>query len=130
MSRIVEFHHQGDFTKTLKFLQKLKSKEFYKELNRYGEKGVQALQAATPKRTGMTANSWSYEIEMSSNSVTIYWTNTRMGTDGKTPVAILIQQGHGTRTGGYVQGIDYINPALKPIFQEMADAIWNKVVTS
>lgn len=130
MSRIVEFHHQGDFTKTIKFLQKLKSKEFYKELNQYGAKGVQALQAATPKRTGMTAASWSYEIEMTSSSVTIYWTNTRMGSDGKTPVAILIQQGHGTRTGGYVQGIDYINPALKPIFQEMADAIWNKVVTS
>lgn len=130
MGRIVSFSHSGEFKPTVKFLNAIQPGKLYKDLEFYAKKGQDALQQATPRRTGQTAESWGYEIDMGSDSITIYWTNTRMGTDGKTPVAILIQQGHGTRRGAYVEGIDYINPALKPVFEDLADAIWEKVVTS
>jgi len=91
-------------------------------LDRYGRQGVAALQMYTPKDSGETANSWKYEIF----NLGIAWSNTNVTGDG-TPVAILLQYGHGTKNGGYVQGRDYINPALQPIFDEIADNCWKEV---
>lgn len=91
-------------------------------LDRYGRQGVAALQMYTPKDSGETANSWKYEIF----NLGIAWSNTNVTGNG-TPVAILLQYGHGTKNGGYVQGRDYINPALQPIFNEIADNCWKEV---
>ena len=91
-------------------------------LDRYGRQGVAALQAYTPKDSGETANSWKYEIF----NLGIAWSNTNVTSNG-TPIAILLQYGHGTKNGGYVQGRDYINPALQPIFDEIADNCWKEV---
>jgi len=96
-------------------------------LEKYGAAGVDALSAATPIKTGLAASSWSYEVTNSGRGWTISWNNTDI--ENGYPVAVMIQYGHGTGTGGYVQGIDYINPALRPVFQQMADEVW-KVVKS
>lgn len=122
---MIRVHHKGDFKNTEKFLEKAKKGDFFKDLNKYGEMGVKALSEATPVRTGKTADSWDYEIEQSSESVHIYWTNSNENSGVN--VAVLIQYGHGTGTGGYVQGIDYINPALKPVFDEIAEKVWKEV---
>lgn len=129
MSGLVKFTHQGDFKKTEKWLNAIKKKQIYSILDKYGQEGVELLKAATPKRTGATANAWSYRIEMEPNHVTIEWLNTNKGNDGKTPIALLIQLGHGTRNGGYVPPTDYINPAMKPLFDEIVQAI-DKAVKS
>jgi hypothetical protein len=121
---------EGDFSKSKNWLERIRAQRLYAELDAYAKQGAVALAAATPVRTGETAASWDYEIEITDNQISIYWTNTRKGSDGKTPVAILIQQGHGTRNGGYVQGIDYINPALAPVFESILNAISQKVVSS
>lgn len=123
---MVKFKVTGDFSKTITSLKKLK--EFVKKgnLDKYGEMGVAALQQATPKRTGKTANSWNYEITVVDGKATIYWTNDNFN-DGVN-IAVILQYGHGTRQGGYVQGIDYINPAMKPIFDEIADKAWKEVI--
>lgn len=118
----------GDFSKTYKYLGKLKS--FRKEklmsiLKKYGEEGVKALRQMTPKDTGETADSWSYEITEGNGSVTLSFNNDAQN-DG-IPIAILIQYGHGTGTGGYVQPNDFINPAMKPLFQKIADDAWKEV---
>lgn len=94
-------------------------------LDYYGQRGVDALAAATPVRTGLTAASWSYEVIEKENSASIIWRNSNV-VDGY-PIAMIIQYGHGTRNGGYVQGIDYINPALRDIFDSMADEAWREV---
>lgn len=106
----------------------MKEKQYLETLNRYAQEGVDALSAATPRDTGTTADSWSYEIRRGNGQVTIYWTNSNAPYG--VPVAVLIQYGHATRNGGYVQGIDYINPALKPIFEKMAENIWREVTTA
>ena len=102
--------------------------EIEKSLASYGERGVALLSSATPTRSGLTANSWSYEIENSSGSARIVWTNSNIVGE-KYNLAILIQYGHGTGTGGYVTGIDYINPTLRPLFEEMANSIWKEVTS-
>lgn len=130
MSKIIEFHQSGNFTRTSRFLASIDRNQLFRQLSPYAEQGVKALSDATPRRTGETAASWSYEIEISSKNIVISWTNSRMANDGKTPVAILIQQGHGTRNGGYVEGIDYINPALRPVFEKIVEAICDKVVNA
>ena len=94
-------------------------------LNYYGQLGVDALSSATPVKTGLTAASWSYEIIEKEYSTSIVWKNSNI-VDGY-PIAILLEYGHGTRNGGYVQGIDYINPALQPIFDKLADEAWAEV---
>ncbi len=114
--------------KTEKYLEKLKQKEYFKVLDNCAQRGVEALANATPKDTGLTAASWSYEIEASSSNITIYWKNDNVTRDGE-PIAIMLQYGHGTGTGGYVVGRDYINPAIRPVFDNIADEVW-KVVTS
>ena len=94
-------------------------------LTDYAQKGVQALEDATPRRTGLTALSWSYEIERTADSITITWTNSNFNKG--VPIALMIQYGHGTGTGGYVPGVDYINPAMKPIFEEIEQRVMKEV---
>ena len=97
-----------------------------KILEKYAKEGVSALAAATPVDSGTTANSWSYEIQTNGESATIYWTNTNINKG--VSIALILQYGHGTGTGGYVQGRDYINPAIRPIFDKIAEEAWSEVV--
>jgi hypothetical protein len=113
--------------RTEDFLRKLKNADIYKSLDAEARRGVQALAAAVPQDSGLAADSWDYEIERSGRSVTIKWLNTDV--ENGFPVAIMLQYGHGTGTGGYVAGQDYINPAMRPIFDSIADQVW-KAVTS
>ena len=121
----VKFTHKGDLSRTEKFLQALKERNFLKHLERYGEIGVEALSSATPVDTGKTAASWGYEIHSEGDSVSIIWTNSNINKNVN--IAIILQYGHGTRNGGYVVGRDYINPAMQPIFDQIADAVWMEV---
>lgn len=114
----------GSFKKTEQFLQRNKRMKF-SSLDKYGKEGVQALAAATPVDTGLTAASWYYEIERNENSTSIVWKNSNI-VDG-TPIAVILQYGHATRNGGYVQGSNYINDALRPIFEKIADSAWKEV---
>ena len=115
----------GSFNKTEKFLKKAHNASKTIDLTKYGEKGVAALQAATPTRTGVTASSWYYKIEKSGSTITLSFLNSNVNRG--VPIAIILQYGHGTNNGGWVQGRDYINPALRPVFDEMAQAIWREV---
>lgn len=123
----VIFTHKGSFKHMEKFLKAMKDQKEYDQLEAYAKRGVDALASATPVRTGKTASSWTYEIHRSKSEVKITWINTN--TNKGFNVAVGLQYGHGTGTGGYVQGIDYINPAMRPVFDEIADGVW-KVVTS
>jgi len=127
-NRLITFHHRGNFARTYNFLRKASRKEFYSKIEKYAQMGVDALASATPVDTGKTAESWGYEIVRKPNSITIYWTNSNKN-DG-VPIAVIIQYGHGTGTGGYVVPNDYINPSIKPIFQEIADSVWKEVTAS
>ncbi len=125
MASIIQFKQKGDFSKTESFLKKLRKLDLDSILNKYGQLGVQALAKATPVDTGKTAESWDYTIKKERGSVTITWTNSNV--NNGVPIALLIQYGHGTGTGGYVQGIDYIKPAIRPIFDDLAKALWEEV---
>lgn len=117
----------GDFKNIESFLSRMKKKTMYQNLRKYGEMGVASLAKYTPKDTGKTADSWSYEIKEDANgNVTITWLNSNLA-KGWAPVAILLQYGHATRNGGYVQGIDYINPAMREVFQQIADDAWREI---
>ena len=125
----IKFEHKGDFGKTFNFLHRAEKyiPGLVGRLNYYGQMGVQALQATTPKDTGLTADSWHYRVNNPSKGIyRLEWYNTNVK-DGYANVAILIQYGHATRNGGYVQGIDYINPAMKPIFEKIAANCWREV---
>lgn len=121
------FTSSGSTDNMERFLKSVLEKDIFSTLERFGSEGVAALTAATPKDTAETANSWYYEILQDETSYSIIWGNTKI-VDGR-PIAILLQYGHGTGTGGFVQGRDYINPALQAIFDRFADAAW-KAVTS
>ena len=123
---MITISSKGSFDNTYRFLGFLHRREYLKSLDSFGRMGVEALSSSTPKRTGKTAASWGYEIKRKLNSIQIIWTNSNLTTQN-TPVAILIQYGHGTKSGAYVQGIDYINPALAPVFDDIADKIWKEV---
>ena len=123
---ILSLESKGDFSKTLSWLKRIKFDKLMTKLNEYGELGVTALSNATPRRTGLTASSWYYVIEQTPTTIKITWKNSNM-TREAIPVALLIQNGHGTRTGGYVHGIDYINPALRPIFEEIVNNVWKEI---
>ena len=125
MASIIQFKQQGDFSKTENFLKKLRKLDLDSVLEKYGELGVQALANATPVDTGKTAASWDYNISKTRNTITITWTNSNV--NNGVPIALLIQYGHGTGTGGYVQGRDYIKPAIQPIFDNLAKALWEEV---
>lgn len=120
--------HRGDLKKTKKFLDRMKERSYLKNLEKYAQEGVAALSAATPVDTGKTANSWTYEIEHTDTRYAIYWINTNENKGVN--IALILQTGHGTGSGGYVQGIDYINPAMKPILQKIADEAWKEVTSS
>lgn len=115
----------GSFKNTENYLKRMSRGDAFRVLNRYGSMGVEALRSATPVDSSETANSWRYEVERRSGRYSIKWTNSHMA--GGTPVVILLQYGHGTGTGGYVQGRDFINPAIKPIFDKIADEVWREV---
>jgi hypothetical protein len=122
---MITFEHSGNFDKTEKFFAKMTSGEIYRQVERFAREGVDALAAATPRDTGETANLWRYGIIFSKTGVRITWYNGNVE-DG-VPIAIILQYGHGTGTGGFVQGRDYINPAMKPIFDRIAEDVWKAV---
>lgn len=124
---MVSVSTSGSFDNTERFLRAMQKLDLSKIAAAQAEKGVRALSAATPQESGLAANSWGYEITKSTGSLTISWTNSDI--ENGYPVAVMIQYGHGTGTGGYIQGIDYINPAMRPIFNEIAETLW-KAVTS
>lgn len=125
MPKVVMFRQKGDFRRTSDFLKRANRLNLDVILNQYGQEGVEALRAETPKDTGTTANSWSYVVHKGTGSITITWSNSNI-VDG-VPIAVILQYGHGTRNGGYVQGTDYINPAMKPIFDKIAQRAWEEV---
>lgn len=122
---MIKFVHKGDFKKTERFLQRMSAGNFYGNLPELAQKGVEALASATPKDSGLTASKWTYQIERNGTSARISWLNVNV--NNGVNVAIILQYGHGTGTGGYVEGRDYINPAIQPVFDEIADGVWREV---
>lgn len=122
---MITFRHQGDFSKFTRYLEKIKEVVHLGDLDKYGREGVAALASATPLDSGETAGSWYYEIIHQHGSATIAFNNSHVNKG--VPIAIILQYGHGTGTGGYVQGRDYINPAIQPIFDRIAEDAWREV---
>ena len=122
---MISFRQKGDFSKLTRFLERAKESVKIGDLDKYGREGVAALSSATPIDSGKTANSWSYEITNKDESVTITFNNSNI--QNGVPIAIVLQYGHGTRNGGWVQGRDYINPAIQPVFDEIVDKAWREV---
>lgn len=122
---MIRIEGKGDFEKTRSFLTGMLKRDIFSELDRYGRLGVAALESATPVESGLTGGSWRYRVIRDRRRPGIEWYNTNK-VNG-TPVVILIQYGHATGTGGYVQGRDFINPAMRPIFDKIIDEVWKKV---
>lgn len=125
MSGMVTFRHRGDFSKLNRYFERVKGTTGTSILDKYGKEGVAALSSATPFETGKTANSWSYEIERSKDSSVIRFLNSNI--NNGVPIAIILQYGHGTGTGGWVEGRDYINPAIQPVFDRIVQEAWREV---
>jgi hypothetical protein len=121
----IVFKHKGNLKKTTKFLERTLKGDYLKNLDKFGREGVAALALATPVDTGKTAASWDYRIEKTNSCTKIIWTNSNV--NNGVNIAIILQYGHGTNHGGYVQGRDYINPAIRPIFDKIADNAWKEV---
>lgn len=122
---MIAFEARGDFKKLDKFLAAMQKGNMYKALEKYGRAGVSALSSMTPTESGQTAASWGYEIKRTGGSYSIVWTNSNIVAG--VPIAIILQYGHGTGTGGYVAGRDYINPAIKPVMDKIAADVWKEV---
>ena len=122
---MIGFRQKGDFSKTVNYLQKIKNAKIVKILDKYGQEGVVALSSATPVDSGLTASSWYYKIETNNKSATLMYCNSNINKG--VPIAIILQYGHGTGTGGWVEGRDYINPAIQPIFDKIANHAWEEV---
>lgn len=122
---MIRLKSSGNYSKATSYLERLKEVAKISILDHYGKMGVDALSAATPVDTGLTARSWNYEIIRSRNGFTLRFNNTNI--QNGVPIAIILQYGHGTRNGGYVSGRDYINPAIQPVFDEMAENLWKEV---
>lgn len=122
---MITFRQKGDFSKASRYLERLKEAAKLGVLDKYGREGVAALASATPTETGLTASSWTYEIERKGSSVSIVYKNSNINKG--VPIAVILQYGHGTGTGGWVQGRDYINPAIQPVFYRIADEAWKEV---
>lgn len=122
---MITIKHKGNFNNTERFLRGVITSDYVRVLEKYGAEGVRALAAATPVDSGETAKSWYYEVRTSPGGASITWCNSH--SDGGAPIAVLLQYGHATRNGGYVYGQDYINPALKPIFDKIANDLWGEV---
>lgn len=122
---MIKFRHKGDFSKSFRYLERVKRAVRLSDLDKYGREGVAALASATPVDSGLTAASWYYEIVRTNGSVSINFNNSNI--QNGVPIAVILQYGHGTGTGGYVQGRDYINPAIRPIFDRIANDAWREV---
>ena len=122
---MISFRQKGDFSKLTKFLERAKETVYLGDLNKYGRQGVAALASATPINSGETASSWYYKIKNNKESATITFYNSNV--QNGVPIAIILQYGHGTRNGGWVEGRDYINPAIQPIFDQIVDDAWREV---
>ena len=122
---MISFRQKGDFSKTKRYFERVKAAARLSILDKYGREGVAALASATPTETGKTASSWFYEISHNKGSATITFSNSNINKG--VPIAIILQYGHGTGTGGWVEGRDYINPAIQPIFDEIANEAWKEV---
>ena len=122
---MITFRQKGDFSKASRYFERLKEAAKLGVLDKYGREGVAALASATPTEIGLTASSWTYEIERKGNSVSIVYKNSNINKG--VPIAVILQYGHGTGTGGWVQGRDYINPAIQPVFDRIADEAWKEV---
>lgn len=122
---MITFRQKGDFSKLTRFLERAKEAVKLGDLDKYGREGVAALSSATPIDSGKTAESWYYEIKNQNGSVSINFLNSNVNKG--VPIAVILQYGHGTRNGGWVQGRDYINPAIRPIFDKIAESAWKEV---
>lgn len=124
---MIRFKHSGDFKNTERLFKKAIEPSYLRILDEYGKAGVEALALATPSDTGKTAASWGYEIVQTRSGYSVYWTNSNI--NNGVNIALILQYGHGTGTGGYVQGIDYVNPAIRPIFESMTNESWREVTS-
>ena len=122
---MITFRHKGDLSKTRRRLERMKGVARLSIFDKYGQQGVAALASATPKDTGKTASSWYYEIKRTDNSVSITFKNSNI--QNGVPIAVILQYGHGTGTGGWVEGRDYINPAIRPVFERIKNELWEEV---
>lgn len=122
---MISIRHKGNFANLSRYLEKAKSTTRITNLNKYGKAGVAALASATPVESGLTANSWEYSIERDNGVVRLAFNNTNI--QNGVPIAIILQYGHGTRNGGWVEGRDYINPAIQPIFDKITEDAWREV---
>lgn len=122
---MISIKSNGKFTKTEQYLKRMKGKDFSHILNKYGEQGVMALTESTPIDSGETARSWGYKIEHGKDYVAIAWTNSHFNKGVQ--IAVILQYGHGTGTGGYYKGRDYINPTMRPVFDRIADEAWKEL---
>ena len=125
---MITINHYGDFKKLTNFLEKMKRMFDVSMLDKYGREGVAALSAATPVDSGKTSSSWTYEIKDIKDGVALTFNNTNI--QNGVPIAIILQYGHGTRNGGWVEGRDYINPAIQPVFDKLANEAWKEVIGS
>ena len=125
MLPMITFRQKGDFSKLSRYLEKVKEAAKVGILDKYGQAGVAALSSATPVESGLTAQSWYYEVEHTKSSAVIRFLNSNVNKG--VPIAIILQYGHGTGTGGWVEGRDYINPAIQPIFDQIANDAWKEV---
>lgn len=123
---MITFRQKGDFSKVTRFFERAKEVVKLGVLDKYGRAGVEALSSATPVESGLTASSWSYEIKQGSGSAVIEYHNSNINKG--VPIAIILQYGHGTGTGGWVEGRDYINPAIQPVFDKIVEDAWKEVV--
>lgn len=122
---MISFRQKGDFSKLTRFLERAKNLVHLSDLDRYGREGVAALASATPVDTGKTAASWYYDIKINKESASITFNNSNI--QNGVPIAIILQYGHGTQNGGWVEGRDYINPVIQPIFDKIAEEAWKEV---
>ena len=122
---MISFRQKGDFSKLTRFLERAKNLVHLSDLDRYGREGVAALASATPVDTGKTAASWYYDIKINKESASITFNNSNI--QNGVPIAIILQYGHGTRNGGWVEGRDYTNPVIQPIFDKIAEEAWKEV---
>ena len=123
---MISFRHKGDFSKAIKYLGKIRGKTLLGVLDKYGKEGVAMLMSATPIDSGLTASSWRYEIRQDEKSIRLVFCNDNI--QNGVPIAIILQYGHGTRNGGWVEGRDYINPAIQPIFDKLAESAWKEAI--
>lgn len=124
---MIKIKQSGNFNNTERFFKRAQKMDFFRNLEKYAREGVTALASATPVDSGTTAASWGYEIQKRHGKVSIYWTNSNI--NNGVPIAVILQYGHGTNNGGYVQGRDYINPAIRPIFDKIAENAWKEVTS-